>query len=210
MRTIKTLTMLVLLLMATLTQAQDKKLSEAQKEEMKANLEVYFEKLALSEEQKASYQEIATKYGEQTKLIKESGLSKEEKLNEIKRIQSDKDNEMKGLLSEEQYQVYLDNKQQQRSKLLEQYGGEFAEYLERLDLSEEQKPQYIEISKRYGDELKQLKNSSKSRLSKYRAYKSIQKNKNNEMKALLSKEQYTVYEEIQEEVQKKIKEKRNQ
>ena len=190
--------------------AQEKKMADSQKEELKVRLEEYFAKLALTEEQKVSYEEITKRQGEQIKLIKESGLSREEKLSEIRRIQSDKDNELKVLLTEEQYQFYLENKRQQRNNLLENHEGEFAEYLERLELSEEQRPQYIEISKRYGEQLKQLKNSSKSRLSKYRAYKSIQKNKNAEMKSLLSKEQYKVYEEIQEEVQKKIKEKRNQ
>lgn len=89
---------------------------------------------------------------------------------------------------------------------MENYSEEFTEYLNRLDLSEEQQPKFIEISKRYREQFKALKNSSKSRLSKYREYKGKQNNKNSEMKSLLSQEQYEVYLEVQEEVQKKVKE----
>lgn len=210
MKTIRIICCLTLAVLSVNSFAQEEKLTDAQKDEMKAQLEQYFERLDLSEEQKIAYEELSRKYGDQLKFIKESGLSKEGKLKEIQRIQSDRNMEFKKLLSEEQYLVYLENKEQQRGLLLENYSGEFVEYLNRLDLSDEQRPRYIEISQRYGEQLKQLKTSSKSRLSKYRAYKSIQNDKNTEMKSLLSGEQYKVYEEIQEEIKQKIKEKRNQ
>ncbi|WP_299556011.1 hypothetical protein [Seonamhaeicola sp.] len=79
---------------------------------------------------------------------------------------------------------------------------------EKLDLSEDQKKTYEDITKKYGLEMINLKESGKGRLSKYKAYKSIIENKNKEMKALLSEEQYATYEEIQEEMQKRMK-KRN-
>ena len=116
---------------------------------------------------------------------------------------------MKELLSEEQYLVYQDFKTDQRNTLMENYSGEFEAYINRLDLADDQKSQYIEISKRYANQLMVLKNSSKSRFSKYRAYKDIQSSKNKEMKALLSSKQYKVYLEIQKELQEKIKERRN-
>lgn len=83
------------------------------------------------------------------------------------------------------------------------------EYAAALNLSEEQKPQFEEITKKYADQMKVVKDSGGSRLSKFRKVKSIRKNKNKEMKKLLSKEQYEVYLDKQEEMQKKMKEKRN-
>ncbi|MEL6917132.1 MAG: hypothetical protein AAFO99_05305 [Bacteroidota bacterium] len=82
-------------------------------------------------------------------------------------------------------------------------------YFEKLDLSEEQKPKFEEITKRYGKQMLGLKESDKGRLAKYNEFKSIRKNKNKEMKLLLSKEQYQIYEEVQDEMQRKMKEERN-
>ena len=45
-------------------------------------------------------------------------------------------------------------------------------------------------------------------MGKYRKVKSIRKNKDAEMKRLLSKDQYNVYLEKQEEMKKKMKERR--
>lgn len=199
---------IIVLLISTSINAQERELNETQKEEIKVQLEQYFEKLNLTDEQKTSYEAIVKQYQGVFEFVKESGLSREEKIKEVQRIQADKDAEIKQILSEEQYTIYLDFKSTQKSKISENYSGEFAEYFERLNLSEEQKPKFIEISKRYGTQLKNLKHSSKSRFGKYKEYKSIQDNKASEMRMLLTKEQYKIYEEIQEEIQKKIKEKR--
>jgi hypothetical protein len=53
-----------------------------------------------------------------------------------------------------------------------------------------------------------VKASGARRMSKYKKVKSIRKNKDAEMKTLLSKDQYKVYLEKQEEMSKKIKERR--
>lgn len=82
-------------------------------------------------------------------------------------------------------------------------------YIEKLHLSEAQQPNFEEITKRYGKQLMVLKESSKGRLSKYKEFKSISKDRNKEMQALLSEEQYTTYLATQEEMQQKMKEQRN-
>lgn len=89
-----------------------------------------------------------------------------------------------------------------------QFEEQQASYLDELDLSEDQTEKFKEISRRYAGQMKSLKESDKSRLSKYKELKSIQKNKNEEMKTLLSEEQYQIYEKMQEEMKKKMKEKR--
>lgn len=90
----------------------------------------------------------------------------------------------------------------------EQVKEQLEQYFEKLDLSEKQKPKFEEITKKYALQMKTLKTSGKSKFAKYKEYKSIKGSKNKEMKALLSAEQFKIYQETQKEIQKKIKEKR--
>ncbi len=89
-----------------------------------------------------------------------------------------------------------------------EFQKQLAIYLEELDLSEDQKIKFEEISKKYARQMKSLRDSDKGRLAKYKELKSIQKNKNEEMEVLLSEEQYEVYERMQEERMQKMKERR--
>ena len=82
------------------------------------------------------------------------------------------------------------------------------QYFEKLDLSEEQKPTFEEITKKYALQIKTLKTNDKGRFAKYKEFKSIKRSKNKEMKSLLSDEQYKIYIKTQKEIQKKMKEKR--
>jgi len=82
------------------------------------------------------------------------------------------------------------------------------EYDTALHLSEAQKPKFKEITKRYAEQMIALKDSGGRRMSKYRKVKSISKNKDAEMKRLLSKDQYKVYLGKQKEMRKKMKERR--
>ena len=79
------------------------------------------------------------------------------------------------------------------------------EYATALDFSEAQKPKFEEITKKYAKQMIAVKDSGGRRMSKYKKVKSIRKNKDAEMKPLLSKDQYKVYLEKQEE---KMKERR--
>jgi len=80
------------------------------------------------------------------------------------------------------------------------------EYYAKLDLSETQQPKFEEITIRYGKQMMALKESGKGRLAKYKEFKSIRNHKNEEMKTILTKEQYGAYELIQKEMQEKMKE----
>ncbi|OSY89285.1 hypothetical protein WH52_01170 [Tenacibaculum holothuriorum] len=91
----------------------------------------------------------------------------------------------------------------------EQIKEQLEQYFEKLNLTEDQQTKFADITKKYGTQMKALKSSGKSKFKKYRAYKSIQKNKNKEMKDLLNKEQYSTYEEMQEKMKEKMKAKRN-
>jgi uncharacterized membrane protein len=82
-------------------------------------------------------------------------------------------------------------------------------FLEVLNLSEEQMPEFKAITKKYAEQMKAVKESGDGKYKMYKQVKSIQKNKNAEMEQLLSKDQYEAYLEKQEEMQKEMKEKRN-
>ncbi len=190
------ITILLLTLFNVASYAQERQLTEEQKEQVK---EQYFEKLDLSEEQQPKFEEITKKYALQLKTLKNSDKSKSNKEQKFKLIIDSKNKEMKAFLSAKQYKVYEETQKERLKKL---------EYLQKLDLSEEQKPKFKEITKKYAFQMRTLKTSGKSKFAKYKEYKSIKGSKNKEMKALLSAEQFKIYKEIQKEIQKKIKEKR--
>lgn len=83
------------------------------------------------------------------------------------------------------------------------------EYNEVLNLSEEQKPEFEAITKKYAKQMKAVKDGGGGKLQMYKKVKSIRKNKNSEMEKLLSKDQYEIYLEKQKEMQKKMKERRS-
>ena len=76
-------------------------------------------------------------------------------------------------------------------------------YAVALHLSEEQKPKFEEITKKYAKQMKAVKDSNDRPMSKFKKVKSIRKNKDAEMKQLLSKDQYKVYLEKQEEMKER-------
>ena len=93
---------------------------------------------------------------------------------------------------------------EQKTKIKEHLKESF----EKLDLSEEQKLKFKEITKKYVLQMKTLKNSNQSKSKKIQEFKTIIEFKNKEMKELLSSEQYNVYEETQKERIKAMKENR--
>ena len=82
------------------------------------------------------------------------------------------------------------------------------EYAVALNLSGDQRNIFEEITKKYAKQMIAVKDSGARRMSKFREVKSIRKNKDAEMKTLLSKDQYKVYLGKQEEMKKRIKERR--
>ena len=84
------------------------------------------------------------------------------------------------------------------------------EYSAALHLSKAQKPKFEKITKKYAKQMVAVKDGGGRLISKYKKVKSIRKNKDVEMKSLLSKEQYKIYLEKHEEMKKKIKGRRKE
>ena len=178
--------------------AQERTLTDEQKVKLKTHFKKSFEKLDLSEEQKPKFKEITKKYALQLKTLKNSDKSKSTKEHEFISIINSKNKEMQVFLTTQQYKVYEENQKERLRKL---------EYLKKLDLSNEQKPRFKEIIKKYALQIKTLKSSDKSKFAKYKEFKSIMNSKNKEMKVLLLEKQYIVYEKAQIEFIRKIKQK---
>lgn len=81
---------------------------------------------------------------------------------------------------------------------------------DRLNLTTEQEAPYKEITKRYALKLQGVKGSTMVRFEKLESFKELQTQKNEEMKKLLSPEQFKTYIEIQEERKVKMMEKRKE
>jgi hypothetical protein len=65
-------------------------------------------------------------------------------------------------------------------------------YMEKLNLTEAQKPKVEEINKKYFESLSNLKETNGSRLAKYKTFKSLSSARDQEMKKILTNEQYEI------------------
>ncbi|MCG6191179.1 hypothetical protein [Maribellus maritimus] len=101
-----------------------------------------------------------------------------------------------------------------QSKLTEQQKEEakarYEAYKEKLNLTAEQEPKVQEINTKYFEALAELKNSNKSRLDKLKTFRNLKTDKNKKMKQVLTKEQYKIYIDFQEEIKEDfLKNRRN-
>lgn len=104
-------------------------------------------------------------------------------------------------VAQEESTTSQENQEQEINKNLD-------EFAQLLSLTEEQKPQFKAISKKYLAKMMKVRDSDQGKIGKYKKVKSIRKKRNAEMKELLSEEQFKLYKEKQKELQKKMKENR--
>lgn len=95
-----------------LAQSPDMQMTDAQKEKMKENLQAFYDVLDLNGDQKKDFEAITKKYALQMKAVKDEGGSKMSMYKKIKSINKNKNAEMKGVLSKEQYEVYLEKQKE--------------------------------------------------------------------------------------------------
>jgi len=79
---------------------------------------------------------------------------------------------------------------------------------EKLSLTAEQREQVGQINRKYAREVDSILLSDDWRSKKARRFKSAMKNKDRELKTVLSKEQYEMYEKIREEMKQRLRERR--
>ncbi|AWA30548.1 hypothetical protein HYN48_10855 [Flavobacterium magnum] len=96
---------------------QEPQLNQKQNSEFIDQLKTDVKKLSLTEEQKAPFLEITRKYAEKAKEINaDTSRKKIARLKEIKTLRINKDEEMKALLSEEQFKVYQDIRDERKAR----------------------------------------------------------------------------------------------
>jgi lipopolysaccharide export LptBFGC system permease protein LptF len=81
---------------------------------------------------------------------------------------------------------------------------------EKLALTAEQEPKFMEISKKYALKMKEVKDGNQNKREKFKAIKEIQSQKNEEIKVVLSEEQFKTYLQMQEERKAMMKERREE
>ncbi len=79
---------------------------------------------------------------------------------------------------------------------------------EKLALTPDQEIKYKEISKKYGDKVKEIRNSAADKSVKFKHIKELKSQKDAEMKTFLSESQFKTYLELREERHNKMKDKK--
>lgn len=103
---------------------------------------------------------------------------------------------------------YAQSKMTEKEK--EEAIARYRTYMERLNLTEEQRPQVEEINMRFFTGISNMKKSNTSKLEKYRTFKSLSSARDSEMKKVLTKDQYAIYKENQEEQRENFRQRRRQ
>ena len=97
-----------------------------------------------------------------------------------------------------------------QSKMTEEQKSKYEAYKQKLNLTEEQSKKVDAINTTYFEGLGELKNSNASKLSKYKKFKSLNNEKDKQMKGVLTKEQFKMYKEYQAQMKEEFKDKRRQ
>ena len=96
--------------------------------------------------------------------------------------------------------------EKEKEEAMERYRA----YMERLHLTEEQKPQVEAINMRFFEDMSNLKKSNTSRLNKYRTFKRLSSARDGELKKVLTKDQYVIYQENQDDQREEFRKRRRQ
>ncbi|WP_343700944.1 hypothetical protein [Chitinophaga sp.] len=93
------------------------KLSETQKKDLLAKMESYKAKLNLTEAQEEKVKKINTRYFEALSGLKESGAPRLSRLKTFRKLNDEKDKQMKSVLDSRQYDTYRKMQQEMREEL---------------------------------------------------------------------------------------------
>ncbi|MEL6836514.1 MAG: hypothetical protein AAFP77_26175 [Bacteroidota bacterium] len=104
---------------ASFAQTQAPEASSEQKEQMAQAMETFVEALNLTDEQKIEFKAISSKYNEQMMAVRDSDMSNMKKYREVKAIRSARNAEMEELLTEEQYEIYLEKQEEIQQQMKE-------------------------------------------------------------------------------------------
>jgi len=99
-----------------------------------------------------------------------------------------------------------------QSKLTDEQTNEakakYQEYKQQLNLNDDQSKKVDAINTTYFHGIAELKTSNASKLSKYKKFKSLNSERDKQMKDILTKDQYKTYKEQQQEMKDEFKQRR--
>ena len=100
--------------------AQEKSdVSIEKKQEVSTQVKQNLDRLALTKEQQVPYRGVTKRYAQKMKELRESSLEKTQKLEALNVIISEKNAEMKTLLTAQQYKTYLQIQEERKAKMME-------------------------------------------------------------------------------------------
>jgi hypothetical protein len=109
----------MLLFIVTGAQAQSEDLSSLTPEDRATKWTQWMKKeLKISAEQEPTVHEINLKYAQQTESIRAQDGSRKSKFQEVKAVDSAKDEELKTVLTPDQFTLYLDKKREMQKKFI--------------------------------------------------------------------------------------------
>jgi hypothetical protein len=99
-----------------------------------------------------------------------------------------------------------------QSKITEEQKNEakakYQAYKEKLNLTEEQSKKVDAINSDWLEGLAGIKNSNAGRMAKYRKYKALKSDRDKKMKEVLTRDQYKIYQQQQQEMKDEFQERR--
>jgi hypothetical protein len=176
--------------------------------------EMQAEKLKLNEEQANKLKAINLKYAKRMQSEKKNlQNSKKESVAQMKELNTAQNEEVKAILSEEQYKNYLMLKKQNRTQMrtrlsekIEKKQQMRQDRMEALNLSEEQKEQFQDIKLKYGEKMRAVKQKGRSEENR-KEMTQLMDAMDEEVKQILSKEQFKAYLKVKSEGQEMRKSK---
>jgi len=114
---------LFILVSSNVVTAQGQGPSEEQKAQMAEEMEAFVATLNLTEDQKTEFKSINDKYRVQMEEVRDSGSGKFSKMRKLKSINKDKNKEVKAILNDDQYDLYLVQQEKMKKKMKERRNG---------------------------------------------------------------------------------------
>ncbi len=114
-------TVVIMTLVSTFSvQAQEKKTEEKiNNQEVTSKPQENKDRLGLTYAQQTPYREIIKRYAEEMREVRKSVLSRDEKIEKLKLIDLKREAEIKSLLTVEQFKIYIELKEEKKSKMLD-------------------------------------------------------------------------------------------
>lgn len=86
--------------------------------------------------------------------------------------------------------------------------AKYQTYKEKLNLTEEQSKKVDAINSNWIEGLAELKSSNAGKMAKYKKYKTLKSDRDQKMKEVLTKDQYKIYQQQQQEIKDDYQERR--